>query len=120
MLHFNNTQHSGKASSKRRSNRPVRAFYNTYFNTLVITTDLDIRVYNCYTGKLEKVFVDHRIIDSEAETIKGYSEGALYRKFYIGDSKGTIDCFNFLNGEKLKSVNNIQEDQVHIEKFAGK
>jgi len=119
VYHYNNTQHLAKNQFKRRTNRALKASFNSYFNTLVITTDYDLRVFNCYTGKLEKVFVDQRIVEGEHDRINGYHEGALQRKYYIGDPKGNIDCFNFANGEKLKAVNDLEQDQQDIKKFSG-
>lgn len=92
--------------------------FNQYYNSLVITTDYDVRVYNCYTGKLEKVFVDPRIAPSETNKIHAYSSGPLHRKYFIGDNKGKIECFNFANGDKLKNVNDLGEDQAFIKKFS--
>ena len=94
--------------------------FNPYFNTLVITTDYDIRIFNCYTGKLDKVYVDQRIVEGENDTITGFTDGALHRKYYSGDPLGNIDCFNFGNGEKLKSVNDLNDDHAYIKKFSGR
>lgn len=118
MFQYSNTQNSATNQYKRRRNRPTSVAFNGYFNSLMITSDYDVRMYNCYTGKLEKVFVGQRIIQSDNEKINGFSEGALQRKYYVADHKGTIDCFNSLNGEKLKVVNEPQEEQKSLKKIA--
>jgi len=94
------------------------AHFNSYSNTLVITTDYDLRIFNCYTGKLEKVYADQRIVQSDTDKLVCFSEGALQRKFYVSDIKGKIECFNFTNGEMLKKVNDLVEDHQFIKKFA--
>ena len=107
-----------KQTGKRTKNQIQKAVFNTYFNSLVITTDYDIRIYNCYTAKLEKCYVDSRILGNESNNIQAYAEGALFRKYYISDNKGTIECFNMVNGEKLKLVNDAADDSEYLKRYS--
>lgn len=84
----------------------------------MITTDYDVRMYNCYTGRLDKVFVGQRIIQSDNEKIHCFSEGALQRKYYAADNRGMVECFNSLNGEHIKIVNDPHNEQTAIRRVA--
>jgi WD40 repeat protein len=118
LYQFSNTQHTANTQYKRRRNKPISASFNNYFSSLMITTEYDIRMYNCFTGKLDKVFVGQRIIQSDNEKINAFSEGALQRKYYTADHKGTIECFNSLNGEHIKIVNDAHDEQEAIKRIA--
>lgn len=84
----------------------------------MITTDYDTRLVNCYNGKLEKVFVSQRVIQSDSEKVAAFCEGTLQRKYYLADGRGLIECFNSLNGEQIKMVNDPQEDIPALKKIA--
>lgn len=118
LFQYNNTQHSAGNQYKSRRIKPLGATFNNYFSSLMIGTDSDVRMVNCYSGKLEKVFVGQRVIANDSERVTSFCEGTLQRKYYNADPKGIIDCFNSLNGDKLKLVNEPQEEQIALKKIA--
>lgn len=115
---FNNSQHTTKSTYKRKVNKPREVNFNPYFNAIVVTTDFDVRMYDCYTGQLHKVQVDNRFISTESEQMAAFSMGALYRKYFICDKKGRIHCFNHQNGQKFRELNEPKDDAEIPRKFA--
>lgn len=117
LFQYSNTQHTAGNQHKGRVNRPLVVTFNNYFSSLMVAGDCDVRMVNCYTGRLEKVFVSQKVISNDNEKIVAFCEGTLQRKYYAADTRGVIDCFNSLNGEKIKVVNEPQEEAIALRKI---
>ena len=88
----------------------ISAQYNSYYNTFVVLTKIDIRVYDAVSGKLKKVFADLNEERGNAD-LSSLCFGGKQRKFYLGDNSGTIRIFNMKTGEFLQNINAPHEEQ---------
>ena len=82
----------------------VQVEFNAYYNSFIVLTKIDVRVYDALSGKLRKVFNDlfdeRYIVDLTA-----FCFGARQRKFYVADNSGHIRVYNMKGGEFVKKVN---------------
>jgi hypothetical protein len=80
----------------------------------VIVTKSEVRIYDAITGKLTKVISD--VIDQRNKTeITSFCMDDRHRKFYLGDSKGSIMVYNISNGVFIKNVDESKIEEKKIE-----
>ena len=96
---------------------PIDVAFNLYFNSFVILTKIDVRVYSAQTGHMKKVFTDLQD-DKNQSDINCICFGARQRKFFIADNSGLIRQYNMKNGEYLRKVNTLNE--IEHSEFASK
>jgi WD40 repeat protein len=70
----------------------------TWTNKLVCLTPNNLRIYNAQNGKLDSLFTT---TDSEMTCM---TLNAQHRKLYIGDSKGTVTCFNAVTLKEIGAL----------------
>lgn len=58
MFFYDNSSVSKSIKNFNEDVYAVFADYNPYYNTFVIMTKIDIRIYDAVSGKLRKVFTD--------------------------------------------------------------
>lgn len=88
----------------------IHAEVNFHYMNLVVVTKRDIRIYDIETGRLEKVFSDVLDTKTNAE-ITSFSMDDRHRKFYVGDSYGSIRVYNISNGVYIKNVVDVLQDK---------
>ena len=103
------------ALRKMHSVCAVGVAFNEYHKKFIVATPIDVRLYDCETGKLNEIFVD---LVEAGRTIKCFEQGARHRMFYLGDSAGDVNMFNTKNGQKLKSVTDAEKDNEVVERFS--
>ena len=82
--------------------KPISVEFNSYYMQFIVLTKFDIRIYDCATGKLKKIYSD---LNGDVES--EYSSLVLdhrSRIFIVGDSSGALNSYNYANGQLIKSI----------------
>lgn len=90
---------------------PLIVDFNTYFLQFVILTKNDLRMYDCTTGKLKKIFTDIQDARTESE-LSSMVLDFRNRIFFVGDNSGAIRAYNCANGGLLKKVNSEVKENI--------
>jgi len=120
-IYFYSNEDLKKQLKLMAESNPVLVEFNNHFKNFIILTKYDMRVLNAVTGRVERAFSDIITIDNGEYTAvraTAFCQGARDRKFYIGDSQGSVKMFNTKNGQFMKQVNDIEADYQRIEKIA--
>ncbi|OMJ89930.1 hypothetical protein SteCoe_7819 [Stentor coeruleus] len=88
---------------------PILAEFNTYYLQFVVLTKYDLRVYDCVSGKLRKIYTEVQDPRTESE-LSAMVLDHRNRICLIGDNSGSIRAYNFANGALMKSVNGEGRD----------
>ena len=120
-VYFYSNEDLKKQLKLMAESNPVLVEFNNHFKNFIILTKFDMRILNAVSGRVERAFSDIITLDNGEYTAvraTAFCQGARDRKFYIGDSQGSIKMFNTKNGQFMKQVNDIETDYQRIEKIA--
>lgn len=102
-----------EAYGKQNDLQAVSVQFNKYYLNFVVVTKNEVRIYDASTGNLVKVFSE--ILDKRTNAdITSFCFDDRHRKFFIGDTFGSIRVFNMSNGVFIKHVNDIYEDNPFV------
>lgn len=94
---------------------PILAEFNSYYLQFVILTKYDLRVYDCITGKLRKIYTDVQDLRTESE-LSAMVLDNRNRICIIGDNSGSIRAYNFANGALMKTMNGeSRENKLNLD-----
>jgi hypothetical protein len=98
---------------------PLNCHFNMYYKAFLVTTKVDMRVFDALTGKLIKVFTnlsDEKLPCEMTDICLGSRE----RKMIVSDNGGLVRIMNVNNGEcmqKLVKLKELKDRQNGIGKF---
>ena len=105
---------------------PIQVEFNTYYLQFVVLTKYDLRVYDCVTGKLRKIYTEVQDPRTESE-LSAMVLDHRNRICLLGDNSGSIRAYNFANGALMRSINgeirkepNVEEEQAEAAEARGK
>ena len=84
--------------------------YNCYYNNIITSSTKNIKVWNIFNGKIDKIYED--LMDGNEISI--FELDKRNKKFYLGDRTGRIKCYNLNNGILLKEFKNHNDTIVNI------
>ena len=84
--------------------------YNCYYNNIITSSTKNIKVWNIFNGKIDKIYED--LMDGNEISI--FELDKRNKKFYLGDRTGKIKCYNLNNGILLKEFKNHNDTIVNI------
>ena len=94
---------------------PIQVEFNTYYLQFVVLTKYDLRVYDCVTGKLRKIYTEVQDPRTESE-LSAMVLDHRNRICLLGDNSGSIRAYNFANGALMRSINGeIRENKLNVE-----
>lgn len=96
------------ASSYKDVN-PIHVEFNSYFFQIFVLTKYDLRIYDCLTGRLRKIFTEIQDTRSESE-LSAMIMDMRHRIIFIGDNSGSIRAYNCANGALIKKINSDSKD----------
>lgn len=82
---------------------PIQVEFNTYYLQFVVLTKYDMRIYDCVSGKLRKIYTEIQDPNTESE-LSTMVLDHRNRIFTIGDNSGSIRAYNFANGALMKNI----------------
>jgi WD40 repeat protein len=91
------TYEEPKDQNKVDEGLPLMCLYNFLYNTFITAHPSCIKIWNCSTGKLVRVF--RNLTPDDITTIQLDNKR---RKLFLGDSKGRVLTFKVKNGTKIK------------------
>ena len=92
----------------------MQAFYNKYFDTIVVVDNQDVYIYKSVTGKAVAVH-ENLFKDLESHVIDACLDKHS-RKLYCSSDRGAFKVINIKNGVELASVD-LNAQERHL-KFA--
>mmetsp|Transcript_41306 Transcript_41306/g.36654 ORF Transcript_41306/g.36654 Transcript_41306/m.36654 type:complete len:270 (-) Transcript_41306:1051-1860(-) len=110
MFFYDNSSVSKSIKNFNEDVYAIHADYNAYYNTFVIVTKIDIRVYDAVTGRLRKVLTDLNGGEGNQD-LSAFAFGGKQRKFYLGDNSGVVKIYNMKDGGVIHKVNEPGEEQ---------
>ena len=85
---------------KQTADAPVSCLaYNSVAMTIIASVKNTIRVWDAKTGAFEREHVDMMSYDITALCLDGRE-----RKFFLGDARGNVAAFNYLNGMRMQDM----------------
>lgn len=109
--------HNAANYEKMYEIKPIMVEFNSYYMQFVVLTRFDLRIYDCVTGRLKKVFTQFKGIE-EAE-LSAMSLDRRNRVVIVGDSLGSLRTYNIFNGSLLKSIRDQADRSVKVVKIQG-
>jgi len=82
---------------------PFKVVFNSYTKTFVIATKIDVRLHDCNTGQLIKIFSNFANGEKQSDNTAFCMDGN-HRRFFVGDVYGSVRVYNASNGIFMKSV----------------
>lgn len=86
--------------------KPISIVFNSHYMQIAVLTRYDMRIYDCTTGRLQKIFTEVNEIGSEIELTALALDGRN-RVFITGDSSGALSAYNFSNGVLISPVRKL-------------
>ena len=83
---------------------PILVEFNNYYLQFIVLTKYDLRIYDCVTGKLRKIYTDVQDLRTESE-LSALVLDHRNRICILGDNSGSIRAYNFANGALMKHIN---------------
>lgn len=103
--------HEDSGNKGYKEVNPIHIEFNSYFFQLFVLTKYDLRIYDCSTGRLRKIFTD--IQDSRTESeLSAMIMDFRNRILFIGDNSGSIRAYNCANGALIKKVSSDTKDNI--------
>jgi WD40 repeat protein len=94
--------HNAASHEKLYDIKPLSVEFNSYYMQLVILTRFDIRIYDCLTGRLKKVFTKFKEIEETELSVMSLDR--RNRVVIVGDSSGSLRTYNVFNGSHIKNI----------------
>ncbi|OMJ87796.1 hypothetical protein SteCoe_10448 [Stentor coeruleus] len=82
--------------------KPLNVEFNSYYMQFIVSTRFDVRIYDCLTGKLKKIYTDFKT-PSEAELTTMVLDHRS-RIILLGDSVGSLVAYNCANGSLITTI----------------
>ena len=92
--------------------------YNPYNNKIITISTKNIKFWNIFNGKVDKIYEDLM----NGNEIAVFELDKRKKKFYLGDNNGKIKCYNLINGlllKEFKSHNDGIVNIIHSLKYGG-
>lgn len=97
--------------------KPIMVEFNSYYMQFAVLTRFDLRIYDCVTGRLKKVFT--KIIGNEEAELSSMCLDKRNRVVIVGDSLGSLRTYNFFNGSLLKTIRDQADSSIKVSKIQG-
>ena len=94
--------HNAASHEKLYDIKPITVEFNSYYMQFIVLTRFDIRIYDCLTGRLKKVFTKFKGI--EETELSAFSLDRRNRVAIVGDSLGSLRTYNIYNGSHIKNI----------------